>query len=820
MGSKGRRWAWLGAGVLIVSAGFAADRAVRASLERRAREVDLVAAVRGIGLEGRIAVPTWEGSRLRWLPRAALRLRGVEAQVLSGRPGPGSASGRIRFDAVDLVPRWGFPLRGGLERVEIRGGTVEIGRDLLPPVPRTYIDPIAGTERPIPWGALLRVIQEGGPGQSGSVSSRGGRRPRTSGQEPALLAHDLEIRLPAELLPAGESVTVGEARLFAGGDQLKLAGDLRVRAANRSWSVPVGIERHRGDSGRGSAWELSLGSDSSGVRLRLAGGGRGTALSWSGALRDPEGTVAQAFLDGRSGPLGRLRWEGPWSLEASGEGWQLSGVREATVRPQGGVLSLAGAGTPRTAVSGTVRILPGRIDISPLVLRDRAGARPDRIRPDRVRSDRVVSDSAEFRLAWLSTTGGLRLSGGLSGTIDPGWIGLLGERWSAAGRMNASVTFAGASDARGGGWSLVPRGRVDGALTRLSGPWFTDSLSQGSLEAWGAEERVGFVLAGAWGGSPFRLEARDLPLADPRRPDYPRAETRWAFTSASCRIEDFGLDPVRFPAAAGIPFWLALPGRGEVRLDRGSVSEVVFDSLSADVDRRGGGFRVDQLDVRLGGGRITGGSNAMTGRRSSAPAGETRLQIEGIDLVRLRPLLERFDPRLAAGVAGTLSATLRVRWPGPGDPISAGIPIEGSLRVSDGSLRGLPLQEELQRRTHLEGLSVLSFDLLQADIRRDDGTLRWNRLRLDAPPFRIEGAGRLGAGDSLRFVLSARPLGEAAGLGEIFSSLVGGESPMLYAMISGPAKQPGVQVLSRSGFLRELDRLGGTLPAEVAEPRR
>lgn len=805
MGSKGRRWAWLGAGVLIVSAAFMTDRAVRASLEQRAREVDLVAAVRGVGLEGRVAAPTWEHSRLRWLPRAALRLRGVQASVLSGRPGPGPASGRIRFEVVDLVPRWGFPLRRGLERVEIRGGVVEIGRDLLPQVPRTYIDPIIGAERPIPWGALLRVVQKGGSGRGSSSAPDEGRRLRPAGREPVVLARDLEIRLPAELLPTGEAVKVGEARLFAGADRLELAGELRVRADGQSWSVPVGVGRSPGEAGRGSTWELSLGPDSSGVWIRVAEGGRGTAASWSGALRDPGGAVAQAFLDGRSGPLGRLRWEGPWSLEANGEGWQLSGVREATVRLQGGFLSLAGEETPRTGVSGTVRILPGRIDVSRLVLRDRVN---------------VPADSAEFRLQWLSTTSGLRLSGGLQGTFDPGWIGLLGAGWSAAGRMNASVTFAGASDARGGGWSLVPRGVLNGLFARLSGPWFADSLGQGSLEAWGAGERVGFVLAGVWGGSPFRLEARDLPLADPRRPDYPRAETRWEFTSPSCRIEDFELDPVRFPAASGVPFWLALPGRGELRLDHGSVASVVFDSLSAGVDRRGGGFRVDHLDARLGGGRITGSAPSAGGRRSGAPAGETRVEIEGVDLVRLRPLLERIDTRLAGGVAGRLSATLRVRWPGPGDPLSAGFPIEGSLRVSDGSLRGLPLQEELQRRTRLGALSVLSFDLLQADIRRDDGTLRWNRFRLDSPPLRIEGAGRLGAGDSLRFVLSVRPLGEAAGLGDLLSSLMGGESATLYAMLSGPTKRPGMQVLSRSGFLHELDRLGGTLPTDLAEPRR
>jgi hypothetical protein len=812
MDSKGRRWAWLGAGVLIVSTSLIAERGVRASLERRAREVDLVAAVRRIGLEGRISTPSWDRSRLRWLPRPALRLRGVDASVLSGRPGPGAVSGRIRLEAVDLVPRWGLPFRRGLERVEIRGGVIDIGRDLLPRAPRSYVDPISGTPRPIPWGALLRVIEESGAGQADLSRSGGPLRSQQAGREPAVLACDLEIRLPAELLPEGEAVRVGEVRLFAGGDRLELAGELRVRAKRRAWSVPVRVLRDPGKFGGGPIWDLALGTDSSGVRIRVAEAGRGAPLSWSGDLRDPGGMVAQAFLDGRGGPLGRLRWEGPWSLQASGEGWQRSGAREAVVRLRGGLLSLAGAASPRTGVSGTVRILPGRIDVSRLVLRDCAGA------PLRGHGGR---DSAEVRLQWISTTSGLHLTGEIAGTFDPGWIGILGPGWSAAGRMNATASFEGRREARGGGWSLMPRGRMDGLFTRLRGPWFADSLTQGSLDCWGAGESVGFVLAGAWGNSPFRLEARDLPLADPRRPDYARAETRWEFTSPSCRIEDFRLDRNRFPAAHEIPFWFALPGRGEARIDRGSVSGVTFDSLSMDVDRTGSRFGLEHLEARVGGGRLTGGPSSAKGRRSETATGDTRLEISGVDLKLLRPLLARISPRLARGVEGTLSGTMRLHWPNPADAFAAGVRLEGSLRVSDGSLRGLPIQEELRRRTHVDRLSVLSFDLLEADVRRDAGMLRWNRLRLEAPPLRIEGAGQLDASDSLRFVLSIRSTGETGdGLGKLLSSLVGGENAALYAVLSGPSERPGMQVISRSGYLRELDRLSGALPSEIADPRR
>jgi hypothetical protein len=812
MDSKGRRWARLGAGVLIVSAGLVADRAVRTSLERRAREVDLVAAVRGIGLDGCVSTPSWEDSRLRWLLRPALRLRGVQASVLSGRPGPGAVSGRIRLEAVDLVPRWGFPLRPGLDRVEIRGGVVDLGRDLLPQAPRSYVDPISGAARPIPWSALLRVIEESGTSAADPSRSGGPSRVVRVGREPAVLARDLDIRLPTELFPEGEAVHVREVRLFTGGDRLELAGELSVQSKRRAWSVPVRFLRDAGKFGEGSIWDLALGSDSSGVRVRVVEAGQGGVASWSGDLRDPGGMVAQAFLDGRDGPLGRLRWEGPWSLHASGEGWRMSGVGEAAVRLRGGFLSLAGAASPRTGVSGTVRILPGRIDVSRLVLRDRAGA------PLRGHGGR---DSAEVQLQWLSTTNGLHLTGKLAGTFDPGWIGILGQEWSAAGRMNGTVSFEGRREALGGGWTLMPRGRMDGSFTRLRGPWFADSLTQGTLDAWGAGERVGFVLAGIWGSSPFRLEARDLPLADPRRPDYARAETRWEFTSPVCRIEDFSLDRKRFPTAHEIPFWLALPGRGAARIDQGSVSGVAFDSLSVELDRSGRRFGLEHLDVLLGGGRLTGGPLSANGRRSEMVTGDTRLEISGVDLKLLRPLLARMNPGMARGVEGTLSGTMRLRWPSSADAFAAGVQIEGSLHASDGSLRGLPIQEELRRRTHLDRLSVLSFALLEADVRRDAGTLRWNRLRVEAPPLRIEGAGRLDASDSLRCVLSIRSIGEIGdGLGKLLSSLVGGENAALYAVLSGPSERPSIQVLSRSGYLRELDRLSGALPSEIADPPR
>jgi hypothetical protein len=48
---------------------------------------------------------------------------------------------------------------------------------------------------------------------------------------------------------------------------------------------------------------------------------------------------------------------------------------------------------------------------------------------------------------------------------------------------------------------------------------------------------------------------------------------------------------------------------------------------------------------------------------------------------------------------------------------------------------------------------------------------------------------------------------------------LGGENAALYAVLSGPSERPGIQILSRSGYLRELDRLSGALPSEVADPR-
>ena len=248
---------------------------------------------------------------------------------------------------------------------------------------------------------------------------------------------------------------------------------------------------------------------------------------------------------------------------------------------------------------------------------------------------------------------------------------------------------------------------------------------------------------------------------------------------------------------------------------------MAFESLSVELVRSGSRFSLDHLEARVGGGRVSGDPAFAKGRRSEIAMGDTRVEVSGVSLRHLRPWLARLSPRFARGVEGTLSGWLRLRWPSREEAFPAGVQVEGSLRAADGSLRGLPIQEELVRRTHLDGLSVLSFDLLEADVRRQEGTIRWNRLRVDAPPLRIEGAGRLDSSDSLRFALSIRSSGEAGdGLGNLLSSLLGGENAAVYAVLSGPSERPGIQVLSRSGYLRELDRLGGALPSEAADPRR
>lgn len=781
----------------------AVDAALQRSLERRAREFDIAHLIRQSGLEGRVDEPRWEASRLNWLPRPRLRMLGVETSIHSGLPGPGRASGRLRLEEVRLVPGWKFLWRGGLDRIEIRGGFMEIGRDLLPEPPRTYQDPLEGRPRLVPWAALLSVAAN--PAAPAGSAARGDDGPESEtstspGAPRAALvsARDLDLRfLGYELIP-GRTLALEQARLQILTARADLQGALRVTdQQGASISLPFRLTRRF--HGGMTQWEARLGPEGSGLRARFAPGPAESAPNWSVELEDPAGQVAAALLEGRSGPLRRLRWSGPWRLQAHGGGPFPGGLRETNVELLSGGFSLDGAPEPFATVRGRVSLLPGRADLPELTIRSRHDER----------------DSARVQFHWLRTAQGKRINGEIHGRLNPAWIALAGEEWRASGQVHCDLSFEGRIDGEARSWSLVPRGTCTGSLERLSGPWFVDTLRQGRVEIWTERKGLGFVLAGAWGGSPFRLETRGLPHPGPRYLEQMAAGARWELSSSQCRVEDFRLTPERFPRAGPAPFWLGLPGRGTIRIEEGTFGDRPFHGLRASVFRSRGVSRVDSLEVSVAGGRIENATaRDLPGPFGARSARESRFIARDLDLATLQAFVRAAGVGLPGEAQGRLSGRFRLRWgPGGGRDDLTG---DGSVRIASGSLRGLPAQEALRRRTGLDALSELRFDDLQMEMRRVPGSLSWTRLRVDAPPLRIEGAGRVSGADWVEAAMTLRVAGDgpAGDLARALQALLGEDRSVLYATFEGAAGEPQVALVSRGAFLRELERLGGALPSD------
>jgi hypothetical protein len=348
----------------------------------------------------------------------------------------------------------------------------------------------------------------------------------------------------------------------------------------------------------------------------------------------------------------------------------------------------------------------------------------------------------------------------------------------------------------------------------LSGPWFADTLRQGRIEAWAHAGGLGFVLAGVWGGSPFRLETRDLPLPGPDYLELVAAGGRWDLRSAECRLEDFRLSAARFPRVAAAPFWLGLPGRGSIRIETGSLGSVPFEHLRASVYRSRGSSRIDSLEVDVAGGRIRNDAarESASGLAGARVAYETRLRAEAVDLAALQTLLRTGGLDLPGELHGRLNGSFRVRWPRTGEG-TEGVQMDASVVVADGAVAGLPAQEALARRSGLPVLRSLSFRELRFELRRVPGTLVWNRMRMEAPPLQLEGAGRLTAANWLEAAFALRLAGDGGGgaVGDLMRGLLGGERTTLYLGLTGTAARPEVSVLSRGEFLRELDEVRGSL---------
>lgn len=785
--------------VLLPLAAWFGHRALQQSLERQARQLDLARLIRDAGLSGRVDPPRWSGSRLVWLPRPQLRLLEVEAAIHSGRPGPGRTSGRFQIDTVHLIPRWGFPLIRGLEQVQFSGGFVEVGRDLLPEIPVTYIDPVENRVRSVPWSALLDLVRWV-PTNADAGKEEPPAAPWGQGSSlPLFSARDLDLRIVGLEIPPDRVLGLDQARLEMRPGRIDLRGRLRVaNAEGVEAAVPFRLVRR--DAVRGQVnWEAQVGSRTSGIRA-TATQEEGEDPRWRVELVDGRGLVGAALLSGRSGAMRRLRWSGPWRLRVEGAGAFPAGLRESVVELESGRVSLDGGAGPEALARGRLTILPGRVDLPSLTLIDPEGS----------------GDSASVRFTWLSTPEGCRVDGGLKGRLDPAWVGIFGESWRARGRVDFDLSIEG----RYGGttpWRVAPRGRLRGELDEFAGPWFADTLRQGRIDVWGAGSGLGCVVAGIWGRSVFRLETRGLPDPRPEYLDLVAAGGSWTLTSPGCRLEDFRLDPGRFPRTGEAPFWLGLPGRGRVRIDTGSIRGVPFADLRATFHRSRGGNRIDSLAIEIAGGRLENGPSAPAARRTE-PAGRStgvlRLRGEQLDLATLQGLLSAYGVRLPGHLEGTLGGSFQVRWPEPGGSLDQ-TEFRAAVRIERGSLRGLPGQEALRRRTGLDRMAVLSFHDLTLELERKPEQIRWDRLRLVAPEFRAEGAGRIGRARELDAVLRVRPAAEGD-LGRLIGALLSEDQALLYARIHGPPATPEVTLLSRQAFRRALESMGGTLPDDDA----
>ncbi len=784
---------WLAVPALALLA-VAGLRALDQRLTRDAGHFSLEAFLRSAGLPGRVATTSWQRTRFVLWPRPALVLDHVSADLLSGKPGPGAASGSIRLNAIRLVPGPSYLRTGRFDRIEAGGGSLSISSDLLPQLSAYYVDPIDASHRPIPWSSLLAIAGD-------SLTGAGASPPAIPLDSPAplVVVRGLRILLTApEVLPRTDLV-LEQARLTLSGPRLAVQGEMRVRSeGSPALSFPVRIVRTAGPAGERPSWDAAIGRPGAGFRVEVRSAREG-AESWRVFLDDPRGRLAGALLAGRSGVFERLDLSGSWRMQSFGTGSFPGGMKETRIELVRGRLSEKMPGGERALiVRGRLRVVPGRVELPSLTLQN----------------PNAATDTATLRFDWSRTLHGKRVRGEVTGRLDPAWLALAGPEWTAAGSVSGRIGFEGAFEAGEGAWTLLPGSRVEGTVGTLAGPWFADTLRSARVEAWTEQGTVHLVLFGRWGSSPFRLEARGLPQPAARYLDLAASQARWSFRSRSCRLEDFGLASARSFHGAPIPFWMGLPGRGTIEIGHGTIGGIPFDTLRSEVFRGPQEQRLDTLVARIAGGTVAAGRQLLVpgsalDRTEKSP--ELQVSLTDVDLSALGRSLQQKGILPGCDLVGRLSGSLRFGWM-PEEPDR--VRLEGALRTGEGSARGLPFQDLLAEREGLGSFSTLAFDRCRMDFCLTPGEFSWSRLQLDAPRFRLEGAGRVFSGrtwDAAVLVHPHRGSG-SGGAGEASPSAPDGAGT-LYVLVGGPIGLPGLRLVSRSQFLEQLARMGGELPS-------
>jgi len=826
------RWIWASVALLAIAGGVhVGSRGLERHLEKKARELDLSAALQGTGLPGKVFSFTWTKTRLRWLPRPALELQDVQIRLLSGQPGPGAASGTLTLARLHAVPGWDFLRTRRLDRVESSGGSMEVGSDLLPRLPREYFDPVDNALRPVPWEALLAVAADS-TGRSIPRVRKGVARPPLPRQErgdfPSVILRNLQVRVPAfEALPVAD-ITLDHARIVLSPERVEVVGKLRgLDTSGHRLTVPFELHRDPLAAEKEPGWTARLGRPGSGFLVEVVTPRRGIPANWAVEFMDPVGHLGAALLANRDGALRALTWSGPWRLRSSGSGAFPRGLEQTDIQLLDGELLVEGSQPPCKAITtGSMRILPGRVDLQRLRLA--FGEEPDTL---------------GLRFTWLRTVQGKRISGRLQGALDPAWIALAGRGWSASGQLRAGLDFSGSFDEVTRDWQLQPYGRLEGTLDSLVSPWLADTLRQGELKSWPEGGKQKILWTGRWGRSPIRLQFDGLPPLSPRFAENAQG-SRWSVRSPYVRVEDFRINRNEFPSAGPLPFWLALPGAGQIELAGGSIFGIPFDSLRARTYRSTESARLEELDVRIGPGRLRAVPLPGWPRPAGAlvrDAFAVRLTGEDLEVADVQQMLRAAGHRFPGVLRGRLGGSLEVRIPEPLVEVRRIPSISGNLHARNGSIREIPMLDALAVETGLEQLSILAFRDWRMEVTYGEDGLAWNRMRVEMPPVCLEGAGRVLSSSRIQAVLLMRantggsssagagrggpvaggassslaePL-EAGGSGQLLSdlaTLLGGSGSSLYAVVEGTWQVPSLHLVPRSTFLKELERLGASLP--------
>jgi len=753
---------------------------LRTELQDRVNSLNASALLRDSGLGLRVVSFDWGETDFKWLPTPSLILRGVRGRFHSGRPGPGPLSARLDVDELRILYGWRRLAEGKADRIELEGGLLECGPDLLPGLPMFYSDALDGKTRAIPWSELLDTL--------GDSMSSAPDSPVDMGR-PTLSVQDLEVRfLEWEVFP-GRAFLMREARAVRHGENWDLWAAVEAGCPD---SVPMAIPvRVRIEDTTLRQLEAGLVEDRPALVLETCSSG-----GWSLTLEAVRGSLAQAVLSDRDGLAGRTSWSGPWKIEVEGLDHVPSGMVRAELGLGPGRFSVRnGACVIEAGTHGAITFESDRIRSSELMLW----------------STDTTGDSVRIEFELWKPAQGVNSRGAVQGRLCLGWLGILGAAWSGQGTADADMSFSAGAVPGSTRLQVRAEGVLRGWYDSLSIPWLERPFSDGSFSISADNGLWNLMLDGTMGASSFDLAIEDVAQTLPAGEIRDGAASRWFFESKGGRLEDFALSPERAGGIRGVPFWPALPGCGVARLSKGSFFGAPVDEMLLRMRRSLRAVDLDTLQVRVADGWIHGGRGRVEGggnRIAPEPPADLHVKADSIDLVRLAPALRALGLDPGAGISGRLSGEADLRWTPEYDWERPGLSASGTIQVAHGEVRDHQFLEYLRGWTGLDGLRSLSFrhGVVSFGTVRD-GLLVWDDMFIDSDLLRVEGAGTVSAGDSLWAVLRAE-IGSGDSWTELLRSVLR-PGTAVHIWIEGPAELPDVRVIGSSAYRDARDRIRG-----------